>query len=863
MKQKGFTLVELLAVIAILALLIIIAMPNIIELFREARINTNLIVVENYANAGEQYYVQKFGEDDSFNGATNISSKLDISGKKADKETVFVNKAGEVAVFLEIDGNCYYKTIGAEKAQYTENIEYCSASMFMAGTPVIPVTEGDGIYYDEESNKLIYRSDNGLVSAKLNKTYCEMGLTKVNGTSNCDSYYLNTNFRYSEIEKNSDNVNNWIYFNCTDEKDPSTCEKWRIISYEYTNTEDYLGNLTMISPDLKGVHFDSENLHVASNELTNNFEKFYYSEYVTDSAKQLIKKSTYYNGNLKTSDELFQIKFPNDIYQNYRKWEIDSIYESSYEREWGYLNVNQWFEASTKDICYDGMEHYLDYSGYAMEDIPFSECNNWLNDGSFFRIGRTSQFVGELGTIASNFPGDNGERPVVTLTSKAQIVSGDGTKSNPYMLRYSTVTHTLTFREQFVENVKKLITAAEESSLTTLYSEKEQCKLSDFDDLQYVIQKENGKVVSLIAKDNNTKLFKIEIGSNFDNISIDDITEYSSEYNFNQDILLGLDSVDAWDKKCSGKNTLNCKIVQSANRNLMKTNDLTDENNDGLGGRIYYYSGNPSNIWVKFAGYCWKIVRTNENGSTKLLFSGNYSTSGCTSMTTGITGTTSVYNDDKMYAQHAGYMYNPAYSNSYAVCHTNKTSSTIKNKIDSWYANTILPMGSNVTSKIANTIYCNDRSVSDTATSGFGMVSTTYGSSSGYKCKNINDQFTLSQANGGTTGYGNNNLTYPVALITKAEASYSGLGSYAKSNRYLGNSVLNYWTMSPYGYRAGSTYYGASSWIVAHNYSTEAVSISDYYVTVNKAYILPAISLKAEVTVSGGSGSATSPYIIN
>ena len=33
MKRKGFTLVELLAVIAILALLVIIALPNVLKIF--------------------------------------------------------------------------------------------------------------------------------------------------------------------------------------------------------------------------------------------------------------------------------------------------------------------------------------------------------------------------------------------------------------------------------------------------------------------------------------------------------------------------------------------------------------------------------------------------------------------------------------------------------------------------------------------------------------------------------------------------------------------------------------------------------------------------------------------------------------
>ena len=37
MKKKGFTLVELLAVIAILSILVIIALPNIVGMFTKAK----------------------------------------------------------------------------------------------------------------------------------------------------------------------------------------------------------------------------------------------------------------------------------------------------------------------------------------------------------------------------------------------------------------------------------------------------------------------------------------------------------------------------------------------------------------------------------------------------------------------------------------------------------------------------------------------------------------------------------------------------------------------------------------------------------------------------------------------------------
>ncbi len=38
---------------------------------------------------------------------------------------------------------------------------------------------------------------------------------------------------------------------------------------------------------------------------------------------------------------------------------------------------------------------------------------------------------------------------------------------------------------------------------------------------------------------------------------------------------------------------------------------------------IYYYRGNVTNNNVKFAGYCWKIVRTTDTGGTKMIFAGS------------------------------------------------------------------------------------------------------------------------------------------------------------------------------------------------------------------------------------------------
>ncbi len=70
-------------------------------------------------------------------------------------------------------------------------------------------------------------------------------------------------------------------------------------------------------------------------------------------------------------------------------------------------------------------------------------------------------------------------------------------------------------------------------------------------------------------------------------------------------------------------------------------------------GETYYYRGNVKNNYVSFAGYIWRIVRVNGNGSVRLIYSGT-STSDTGSKTT--IGT-SAFNDNEQDPTYVGYMY--------------------------------------------------------------------------------------------------------------------------------------------------------------------------------------------------------------
>ena len=96
MKNKGFTLVELLAVIAILAILVIIALPNVLKMFNDAKKNSFLTEAKTvYSEVSKKY----ISESMKGNKLTYISSKddtkLEMTGRDL-QYCVLLNTDGSV-----------------------------------------------------------------------------------------------------------------------------------------------------------------------------------------------------------------------------------------------------------------------------------------------------------------------------------------------------------------------------------------------------------------------------------------------------------------------------------------------------------------------------------------------------------------------------------------------------------------------------------------------------------------------------------------------------------------------------------------------------------------------------------------------
>lgn len=281
-----------------------------------------------------------------------------------------------------------------------------------------------------------------------------------------------------------------------------------------------------------------------------------------------------------------------------------------------------------------------------------------------------------------------------------------------------------------------------------------------------------------------------------------------------------------------------------------------DENKTFEGKRVYFYRGDVKNNNLVLENNCYKILRTNEDGSIKIMYSGKYIDNKCETLKNEDIIYTS-YNNSNINNKYIGYMFGEN-SETYENTHKNITSSSIKNSIEQWYKNNIL-IDENIHSKIYDTVYCNDRMIANISSFnkdkntklGYSQNETLYSSIERineskpiFKCIQSNDRFTV------TNNLGNMKLKYPVGLITIDELIYAGANIEESTDFYL-NYNIGYWTMSSYGYNDTLAKVFAI---------TSEGKIKQTDVMQSNA-ILPVISLKEDIKVNG-SGTIENPYIV-
>lgn len=131
LNKKGFTLVELLAVIAILAILMLLVTPNILRLFTEGKKNSFATQVQSVWKAAETKYIsdaltndspgpycyagEKLNPDSTNKWATASNpATLNISDNKSLAYYVKFDSAGKISTLIVTNGTYYYSKSGED-----------------------------------------------------------------------------------------------------------------------------------------------------------------------------------------------------------------------------------------------------------------------------------------------------------------------------------------------------------------------------------------------------------------------------------------------------------------------------------------------------------------------------------------------------------------------------------------------------------------------------------------------------------------------------------------------------------------------------------------------------------------------------
>ena len=285
--------------------------------------------------------------------------------------------------------------------------------------------------------------------------------------------------------------------------------------------------------------------------------------------------------------------------------------------------------------------------------------------------------------------------------------------------------------------------------------------------------------------------------------------------------------------------------------NIATTNEGVYKAQDDWGDS-YYFRGAVNNNWVKFAGYYWRIVRINGDGSIRVIYNGTSTATTGTSTQISTSAFHSTYNNNNMYV---GYMYTSG------QVHGLGTNSTIKGVLDSWYQTNIANKGYG--DKVSTEAgFCGDRepSTNSSTSNGAGGTGTTQTYYGGYirlvnstksptlKCKNNEDMYTISGSS-----RGNKALTNPVGLITADEVSMAG-GVYGDINKsYYLYTGQQYWTMSPYLFPTTNSHVHVFVvWLDGY------LSGSPVLYTFG---VRPVINIASDVEITG-SGTSADPYVV-
>ena len=264
--------------------------------------------------------------------------------------------------------------------------------------------------------------------------------------------------------------------------------------------------------------------------------------------------------------------------------------------------------------------------------------------------------------------------------------------------------------------------------------------------------------------------------------------------------------------------TANPTLTTSSN-NTKDESGLYKSTATNTGKPTYYFRGNVTNNYVKFAGQTWRIVRVNEDGTIKLIMN-------------------NAINNNKSYNFQI---------NSYDYKYMYYTNGKAKSILSDWYDSNLLNFKSDIST---GNYYCEQAKVKANSSYTMGNENTIVYSNyiPNFKCSTDKN------------GYGL--IEDKIGLISYDELVMAGL-YYRKSSldNYLSSDST--WTSSPSGIGDlnGSSY--PTIWIMTSTTSgIEKNSLTPGSIYYTYSSLRPVINLKSNTQISSGNGTKENPFVV-
>ncbi len=468
-NYKGFTLVELLAIIVILAIIALITTPIILNVIENSRLNaakdkawgTIDAVRIAYATAqtSEQEvglpYTIKYPKTSASDSTTDSSTgggkgngyinstEVKASGENPTEGTVTISNNGTITASSLKFGNYYCSTIDGKGGKVDATKMYCSKTPNDVIVPLTPqdlttktVTSGDGLYLDStESGRYVYKGadpnnyitlgsdtyriisveSDGTLKVIKNESIGNLPFdssyeTSISGVTDEDSV---TGTRYTNISTD------YCYQkNHPTEKNYVGCNVW---GSKTTMLDSSGNNITQMPREIGGTSYNLPDAEAYINTYLN-------STWLNTLSKNVQNKITSHTFNVGLVD-WNETNLANTVAQEKAyKW----------KGKVGLINVSDYINASTDSNCINGVSSYRDYTCYSnvatynwMSSAVIKSRNLWTITPPL----DSNEVYDVVGYALKSACADNilGVFPVFYLSSNITL-TGEGTSGSPYIV---------------------------------------------------------------------------------------------------------------------------------------------------------------------------------------------------------------------------------------------------------------------------------------------------------------------------------------------------------------------------------------------------------------------------------------------